>query len=370
MALKLKLEDYLEHLQRSRNEASSKLAYLSDLLDIIYILLNYLHKNHLKLPELNIIKLQKIELDNIMLTKLEETVKSDIKIVIKSLFRQLSLDGKECISDVDNCDQLYDKNTINRFIETLDKYEINLVKYISICSKCSACSAIRNYQTLNHLLTNLKIGLEEIRIIRNHIRFSDSCYEELIKNLCDEPSFINSLQLLKQFALFSGTFCNYDLDSGMSKIIVLKNIINILINLCRNYYQIHNNCIDSTSIHNLLVQYNQVFNFINTYIDNLKIILKNIGINIESDLSLIQNIIHELQSFRFTSDASYLITRLSAIDKQLYERLKYNLSERQLELLNRLIARGSLNIAELDENELAELYGLCKKQLIRCEVGI
>jgi len=371
MALKLKLETYFEGLQRSRNEVRSKLAYLSDLLDIILILVNYLRKNNLKLPELNIIKLQRIDLDNIMLIKLEETVKSDIKTVIKSLFSQLSLDEKECTSDIDNCDQLYDKKTISRFIETLDRHDINLVRYISICNKCSVCSFIKNYQILNHLLTNLKIGLEEIMITKNYIRFSDSCDEKLIKNICDEPSFINSLQILKQFGLFLDAFCNHNLDSEMSKITIFKNIINMLTNLCKNYYQIYNNCIDSTSIHNLLVQYDQGFNFIKTYIDNLKSILKNIGINIDSELNLIQSIIHDLQSFRFTSDhVFHLISLLSAIDQQLYERLKYNLSERQLELLNRLIARGSLNIAELDENELAELYGLCKKQLIRCEVGI
>jgi len=368
---KLKLEAYLEELKRSRNEVTSKLAYLSDLLDIIFILVNYLHKNKLKLPELNILKSQKINLDKIMLTKLEETAKSDIKTAIKSLFSQLLVNGEECTEDIDNCDQMYDKKTMNKFIETLSIYEIDIIRHVSICGKCSVCSLIKNYQTLSHFLANLKIALEEIRITENYIKFSDICKKKLIKNVCENPSFIKSLQVLKHLALFSSTFCNSDLNWQMYKLSIFKNISNILTNLCEYYRQIYNNCVDYASLHNLLDQYNQLFSSLKTSIETLKIFSKNIGINIEFDFNSIQDLIHEFQSFRFTSDhVPRLIGLLSAIDQQLYERLKQNLSDRQLELLNRLVALGSLNIAELDENELMELYGLCKKRLIRCEVGI
>jgi len=371
MVLKLKLEAYLEELKRSHNEVTSKLAYLSDLLDIIFVLVNYLHKNNLKLPELNILKCQKINLDKIMLIKTEETAKSDIQTAIKSLFSQLLVNGEECTEDIDNCDQLYDKKTINKFIETLNSYEIDLIRYISICGKCSVCSLIKNYQTLNHFLANLKIALEEIRITENYIRFSDFCKDKLIKNICESPSFIKSLQILKHLALFSNTFCNSDLNLQMSKLSIFKNISNVLTNLCKSYHQIYNNCVDHASLHSLLDQYNQSFGSLKTNIENLKTFSKNIGINIESDLNRIQDIIHEFQSFRFTSDhVPRLIGLLSAIDQLLHERLKQNLSERQLDLLNRLVALGSLNIAELNENELMELYGLCKKRLIRCEVGL
>ena len=371
MALKLKLEAYLEKLKRSRNEVTLKLAYLSDLLDIILILVNYLHKNNLKLPELNIFKLQKINLDKIMLTELEETAKSDIKTAIKSLFSQLLVNGEECTEDVDNCDHLYDKKIMAQFIEILNRYEINLIRYISICGKCSVCSLIKNYQTLSHFLANLKIALEEIKITESYIRFSDFCKGILIKNLCENFSFINSLQMLKHLALFSNTFCNTVLNLQMSKLFIFKNISNELTNFCKGYQQIHNNCIDFDSVQSLLDQYKKLFNSIKSHIENFEKVLGTMSIDIEYDLNQIQDVIHDFQSFRFTTDhVPRLIDLLSAIDKQLYERLKYNLSERQLELLNRLIARGSLNIAELDENELAELYGLCKKQLIRCEVGI
>jgi glutaredoxin-related protein len=371
MVLNLKLEAYLEELKRSRNEVTSKLAYLSDLLDIIFILVNYLHKNNLKLPELNILKTQKINLDKIMLIKLEETAKSDIKTAIKSLFSQLLVNGEECTEDIDNCDQLYDKKSVNKFIETLNSYDIDLIRHISICGKCSVCSLIKNYQTLNHFLANLNIALEEIKITENSIRFSDFCKDKLIKNICEDPSFIKSLQILKYLAVFSNTFCNSELNFQASKLSIFKNITNVLTNLCESYHQIYNNCVDYASLHSLLDQYNQLFSFIKSSIGNLKMFLKTIGINIEYDLNRIQDLIQEFQSFRFTSDhVPRLIGLLSAIDQQLYERLKYNLSERQLDLLNRLVALGSLNIAELNENELMELYGLCKKRLIRCEVGL
>ncbi len=371
MVHKLKLEAYLEKLKRSRNEVTSKLAYMSDLLDIILILVNYLHKNNLKLPELNILKLQKINFDNIMLIKFEETTKSDIKTALKSLFCQLLVNGDECITDIDNCDHIYDKKFIDKFIETLDRYEIDLIRYISICDKCSVCSLIKNYQTLSHFLANLKIALEEIKMTENYVRFSDFCIDKLIKNLCENPSFINSLQMIKHLALFSNTFCNSDLNLQISKLFIFKNFGNELTNLCKYYQQIHNNCIDFNSLQSLLDQYKKSFSSIKTYIENFKKFLETVGIDIESDLNQIQDVIHDLQSFRFTTDhAPRLIDLLSAIDKQLYERLKNNLSDRQLELLNRLVAQGSLDIAELDENELMELYGLCKKRLIRCEVGI
>jgi hypothetical protein len=371
MVHKLKLEAYLEELKRSRNEVTSKLAYLNDLLDIVFILVNYLHKNRLKLPELNILKLQKINLEKIILIKLEETAKSDIKTAIKSLFSQLLVNGEECTKDIDNCDLLYDKKTMNKFIETLNSYETDLIRYISICGKCLVCSYIENYQTLSHFLANLKIALEEIRITENYIRFSAYCKDELIKNICGNPSFIKSLQILKHLVLFSNMFCNFDLNLPISKLFIFKSISNTLTNLCEYYRQIYNNCVDDASLHSLVDQYNQLFTSLKTSIENLKIFSKNIGINIESDLNRIQDLIHEFQSFRFTSDhVSRLIDLLSATDQQIYERLKNNLSDRQLDLLNRLVARGSFNIAELDENELMELYDLCKKQIIRCEVGI
>jgi hypothetical protein len=157
----------------------------------------------------------------------------------------------------------------------------------------------------------------------------------------------------------------------ISKLFIFKNFGNELTNLCKYYQQIHNNCIDFNSLQSLLDQYKKSYSSIKTYIENFKKFLEIVSIDIESDLNQIQDVIHDLQSFRFTSDhALRLIDLLSAIDKQLYERLKNNLSDRQLELLNRLVAQGSLDIAELDENELMELYGLCKKRLIRCEVGI
>jgi len=371
MVHKLKLEAYLEELKKSRNEVASKLAYLNDLLDIIFILVNYLHKNNLKLPELSILKLQKINLDNITLIKLEETAKTDIKTIIKTLFSQLLNNVEECTVDIDNCDHLYDKKTISKFIETLDRYEINLIRYTSFCGKCSVCSLIKNYQTLSHFLTNLKITLEEIMIIQDYIEFSDNCKDKLIKKICENPSFIKALQVLKHFVLFSNSFCNSDIKLQISKLFIFKNFTIILTNLCNSYQQIHNNCIDFDALQSLLDQYKESFNSIKTYIENFEKFLQTMGIDMKSDFNQIQDVIHDFQIFRFTTDhAPRLIDLLSAIDRQLYERLMHNLSDGQLDLLNRLVARGSLNIAELDENELVELYGLCKKRLIRCEVGI